>query len=119
MARSKAASRITPSLPLHARNPRTPPQPGAFLESRFLTPLGITQDALAKELGVSRRRVNELVRGRRAISADTAIRLGLYFRTGPDFWLNLQQAWDTHLAWQAWRQTSGKPVETKFPGATS
>ncbi|HEX5393190.1 MAG TPA: HigA family addiction module antitoxin [Rhodocyclaceae bacterium] len=108
MAPSKAASGINPMLPCPTRTPRTPPQPGAFLESRFLVPLGITQDALAKELGVSRRRVNELVRGRRAISADTAIRLGLYFRTGPDFWLNLQQAWDTHLAWQAWRHGDNK-----------
>ena len=90
----------------HPRAHRTPPHPGVFLESRFLVPLRITQDALAKGLGISRRRVNELVRGRRSISADTAIRLGLYFRTGPEFWLNLQQAWDTYLAWQALR--SGK-----------
>ncbi len=83
---------------------RTPPHPGQFLDSRFLKPLGITQDGLARGLGVSRRRVNELVRGRRAISADTAIRLGLYFRTGPAFWMNLQQAWDMYLAWRAWRR---------------
>lgn len=115
MTPSKAATGTHPMLPCLTRTPRTPPQPGAFLESRFLVPLGITQDALAKELGVSRRRVNELVRGRRAISADTAIRLGLYFRTGPDFWLNLQQAWDTHQAWQNWRQTGNRQMETKFP----
>ena len=83
---------------------RTPPHPGQFLDSRFLKPLGITQDALARGLGVSRRRVNELVRGRRAMSADTAIRLGLYFHTGPEFWMNLQQAWEMSLAWRAWRR---------------
>lgn len=82
---------------------RSPPHPGAFLETRFLKPLGISQEALAKGLGVSRRRVNELVRGRRAISADTALRLGLYFRTGPEFWLHLQQAWDLYQAWREWR----------------
>lgn len=90
-------------------SPRTPPHPGQFLDSRFLQPLGITQDGLARGLGVSRRRVNELVRGRRAISADTAIRLGLYFRTGPEFWMNLQQAWDMSLAWRAWRRGDSTP----------
>lgn len=96
--------------PLFVRNPlggrHTPPHPGAFLETRFLKPLNISQDALAIGLDISRRRVNELVRGRRAISPDTAIRLGRYFGTGPEFWLSLQQAWDNYLAWRAWR-TSG------------
>ena len=59
---------------------RRPPQPGQFLESRFLAPLGISQTALAKALGVSRRRVNELINGRRAITPDTAVRLGLFFK---------------------------------------
>ena len=58
---------------------RRPPQPGQFLESRFLKPLGISQTDLAKALGVSRRRVNELINGRRAITPDTAVRLGVYF----------------------------------------
>jgi addiction module HigA family antidote len=93
-----------PRLAPHNTAARTPPHPGLFLDSRFLKPLGITQDALARGLGVSRRRVNELVRGRRAISADTAIRLGLFFRTGPEFWMNLQQAWDMYQAWRAWRR---------------
>jgi len=82
---------------------RMPPHPGLFLESRFLKPLHISQEALASGLGVSRRRVNELVRGRRAISADTAIRLGLYFGTGPELWVNLQRAWDVYQAWRALR----------------
>ena len=82
---------------------RMPPHPGQFLESRFLTPLSISQEALAAGLGVSRRRINELCRGRRAISADTAIRLGMYFGTGPELWVNLQQAWDVYQAWRALR----------------
>ncbi|MGL4409378.1 MAG: HigA family addiction module antitoxin, partial [Zoogloea sp.] len=90
---STARAGTTPPRPLAFR--RIPLHPGAFLDSRFLKPLGISQDKLAQALGVSRRRVNELVRGHRAISADTALRLGLHFGTGPDFWLNLQQAWDT------------------------
>jgi addiction module HigA family antidote len=77
-----------------------------FLESRFLKPLKISQETLARGLGVSRRRVNELIRGHRAITPDTAIRLGTYFRTGPEFWMNLQQAWDLYQAWRALRGVS-------------
>jgi antitoxin HigA-1 len=77
---------------------RTPLHPGHFLESRFLVPLEISQTDLANALGVSRRRVNELVRGRRAITPDTAMRLATYFGTDPMFWMHLQLAWDMHAA---------------------
>jgi addiction module HigA family antidote len=89
-----------------SRRRRTPPHPGMFLESRFLKPLHISQETLARGLGVSRRRVNELIRGHRAITPDTAIRLGTYFRTGPEFWMNLQQAWDLYQAWRALRSSA-------------
>ncbi len=61
-----------------------------------MQPLGITQDALARALGISRRRVNELVRGRRAITPDTALRLALLFGLEPAFWLGLQMQWDLY-----------------------
>ncbi|MEO8676045.1 MAG: HigA family addiction module antitoxin [Casimicrobiaceae bacterium] len=77
---------------------RKPPHPGDFLESRFLKPLAISQTELAEALGVSRRRVNELVNGRRAITPDSAVRLALYFGNEPSFWLHLQVAWDMHAA---------------------
>jgi addiction module HigA family antidote len=77
---------------------RTPIHPGRFLESRFMTPLRISQTELAAALGVSRRRVNELIRGRRAMTPDTALRLGDYFNTDPMFWIQLQVAWDMHAA---------------------
>ena len=77
---------------------RRPPHPGAFLETRFLKPLRITQTELAAALGVSRRRVNELVNGRRAITPDTAVRLALYFGNDASFWMHLQVAWDMHAA---------------------
>jgi len=77
---------------------RTPPHPGRFLESRFMLPLGISQTALASALGISRRRVNELVNGRRAITPDTALRLALFFHNEPMFWMHLQVAWDMHAA---------------------
>ncbi|MCB1955269.1 MAG: HigA family addiction module antidote protein [Rhodocyclaceae bacterium] len=77
---------------------RRPLRPGHFLESRFMRPAGITQDALARALGVSRRRVNELIRGRRGITPDTGVRLARYFGTDPRFWIALQVAWETHAA---------------------
>lgn len=73
--------------------------PGRFLDTRFVQPAGLTQDLLARRLGISRRRVNELINGRRGVSADTALRLSLYFGTDAEFWLNLQSAWDAHEAW--------------------
>ena len=75
---------------------REPVHPGYFLETRYLKPLGLTQLALADALGISRRRVNELVRGRRGVTPDTALRLAAYFRTEPEFWMQLQLAWDIH-----------------------
>lgn len=77
---------------------RTPPHPGQFLESRFLKPLSISQTELAAALGVSRRRVNELINGRRGITPDTAVRLAMYFRNDAAFWMHLQVAWDMHTA---------------------
>lgn len=77
---------------------RTPPNPGQFLESRYLKPLGLSQTDLAAALGVSRRRVNELVNGRRGITPDTAVRLALYFHNDAAFWMHLQVAWDMRNA---------------------
>jgi addiction module HigA family antidote len=77
---------------------RKPPNPGQFLETRFLKPLEITQTDLAAALGVSRRRVNELINGRRAITPDTAVRLAMYFGNEAAFWMHLQVAWDMHVA---------------------
>jgi addiction module HigA family antidote len=77
---------------------RRPQHPGHFLETRFLKPLALSQEALARALGISRRRVNEIVNGRRGLTADTALRLARYFNTGPELWLHLQAAWDLHRA---------------------
>ena len=75
---------------------RTPLHPGHFLDTRFLQPLAISQQDLASALGISRRRVNEIIRGHRAITPDTAVRLACYFRNDASFWLELQLAWDLH-----------------------
>ncbi|HEY3762156.1 MAG TPA: HigA family addiction module antitoxin [Verrucomicrobiae bacterium] len=68
--------------------------PGEILEEEFLRPMGITQYRLAKDIGVSPRRINEIVNGMRSITADTALRLGRYFAMSPEFWLNLQSHYD-------------------------
>ena len=91
-----------------APSARRPPLPGAFIATRYLTPLGITQTALALALGVSRRRVNELINGRRAITPDTAVRLASYFGNDPTFWMHLQVAWDMHAAVRESRATVRK-----------
>jgi addiction module HigA family antidote len=74
---------------------RLPPiHPGEILLEEFLTPLGLTQYRLAKNLSVPPRRINEIVHGTRAITADTALRLARFFGTSERFWLNLQTAYD-------------------------
>jgi antitoxin HigA-1 len=77
--------------------------PGRFLDTRFLEPLAISQQELASALGISRRRVNEIIRGRRGITPDTAVRLACYFRNDAAFWLELQLAWDLHAAVKSFR----------------
>lgn len=74
---------------------RLPPvHPGEILLSDFLEPLGLTQYRLAKSLSVPPRRINEIVHGKRAVTADTALRLARFFGTSERFWLNLQTAYD-------------------------
>jgi addiction module HigA family antidote len=71
-----------------------PIHPGEILIEEFLKPMEISQYRLAKDISVDPRRVNEIVHGQRAISADTALRFGRYFGTSPQFWLNLQSHYD-------------------------
>ena len=68
--------------------------PGEILAEEFLKPMGISQYRLARDIGVPPRRINEIVKGGRAITANTALRLGRYFRMAPQFWLNLQTHYD-------------------------
>ncbi len=70
------------------------PHPGEILQEEFLKPMKLSQNKLAMELRVPCHRINEIVNGRRGITADTALRLGCFFGTSPDFWLNLQQSYD-------------------------
>lgn len=78
--------------------PRIRTHPGEVLAEEFVKPLGHSARALGAAIGVPPNRLTEIMRGRRDVSADTAIRLGRYFGTGPRFWLNLQAAHDLSKA---------------------
>jgi addiction module HigA family antidote len=71
-----------------------PIHPGEVLQADFLDPLGVSQYRLAQDISVPARRINEIVHGKRAVSADTALRLARYFGTSERFWLNLQARFD-------------------------
>jgi addiction module HigA family antidote len=76
----------------------TPVTPGEMLSEEFLAGYGLTQSRLAKAVGISPNRIAEIVNNRRRITADTALRLGLYFGNSPEFWLNLQMHYDLKTA---------------------
>ena len=86
---------IQTRIPTH----RPPIHPGEILLEEFLKPMGLTQRALAQALHMPYQRVNEIVRGKRGITPATALRLARFFGTTPEFWLNLQQAWDLYHAY--------------------
>ena len=88
-----------------------PVHPGEILRDDFLEPLGISVYALAKAINVPRSRANDVVLGRRGVSADTAIRLGRYLGTSPEFWVNLQSRYDLDVAKRALRKTVEREVE--------
>ena len=75
-----------------------PIHPGEILLEEFLTPMGISQYRLSKEIGVPQRRIGEIVAGNRAITADTALRLAAFFGTDAQSWINLQSRYDTEIA---------------------
>ena len=76
----------------------SPVHPGEILLEEFLKPLRISQNRLGRDLGVPAQRINEIIRARRAITVDTALRLAKYFGTTPQFWLNLQAHYDLEMA---------------------
>ena len=75
-----------------------PIPPGEILLEEFMKPLGISQNKLARDVDVPVTRINQVVRGKRSITADTALRLGKYFNTSPEMWLNLQNLYDLRIA---------------------
>ena len=88
-----------------------PVHPGEILLEEFLNLLGITQYRLAKDVNVPPRRINEIVHGKRAITADTALRLGRWLGTSAEFWMNLQTLYDLRLA----EQETGSEISRTIP----
>jgi len=79
---------------------RPPTHPGEMLRAEFLEPLGLSQAEAARRMGITTNRLNELVRGKRGVTAATALHLADLLGTSPEFWLNLQTAWDLWHAYQ-------------------
>lgn len=87
-----------------------PVHPGKVLAEDFLKPLGLSQYALAKAIDVPQIRVSEIVKGKRAITPDTALRLARYFRTSAEFWTGMQATYDLEMA----RNAVGKAIDEKI-----
>ena len=90
-----------------------PIHPGAFLQTEFLEPLGLSQTRLAMDLRVPPTRINDVVNGRRSITAETALRLARYFGTSPEFWMNLQTRYDLAMAQDALAQRVERDVNPR------
>ena len=89
-----------------AQNEFAPVTPGEMLKEEFLAEYGLSQNQLAKAIGISPNRIAEIVNNRRRVTADTALRLGQYFGMSSDFWMNLQSAYELDLA----RLAHGKEI---------
>jgi addiction module HigA family antidote len=97
--------RTTTEAGIDVRRMRRPPtHPGEVLLEEFLVPLGLSQAEAARRMGVSTNRLNELVRGKRGVTAETALRLAQLLGTSPEFWLHLQMMFDLWRALQAERR---------------
>jgi len=92
-----------------------PIHPGEILREEFMIPLGLSSNALARAIGVTPARVNDIARERRGITADTALRLARYFNTSHEFWMNLQAHYDVEMA----MDTAGKAIAHIQPRATA
>jgi addiction module HigA family antidote len=102
------------------KNNKLPPiHPGEILMEEFLKPMGISQYRLAKDISVPPRRINEIVHGKRSISADTALRLGRFFGISPQFWLNLQTRFDLEIAEDVLADRLEKEVQVLSSNAAS
>jgi antitoxin HigA-1 len=95
---------------------RRPTHPGEILKHEFMESMGLTQQRLAQAVGITRVRINEIIRGKRGVTPDTAFRLARYFGTTVEFWLNLQRnidLWDTLKAHQGDYDQIQPVVETR------
>ncbi|MCW5672274.1 MAG: HigA family addiction module antidote protein [Hydrogenophaga sp.] len=107
--RSRSSLFAAPALPPVGVPLRAPTHPGRLLARTCLRPLSLNQSEAARLLGLSRRRLHELVHGQRAMSPDTAIRCARVFRVDASFWLAQQAAWDSFHAWKRLRAAASFP----------
>ena len=91
---------------------RAPAHPGKILLKEYLEPLGVPQTKFADRIGVPVQRVNEIIKGKRGVTEETALRFAAALRTSPGFWLNLQQRWNLH---QAMHSEVAKDIEQIEP----
>ncbi len=92
-----------------------PVQPGELLLEEFLKPMNVSQNRLALAIGVARKRINEIVLGKRSITADTVLRLGRYFWMSPQFWLGLQMDYDLDITADTLEKRLEKEVKPAQP----
>jgi addiction module HigA family antidote len=88
----------------------SPVHPGEILKAEFLDPLGLSVNALSEAIKVPRTRLNDIVRGRRGITADTAMRLARYFGVSAQFWMNLQSHYELEIAEEAYGHRIGREI---------
>lgn len=108
----KAEANLTELVTRRLPRQRPPTHPGEMLLEEFLKPLGVSQSAFAIRLGVSFPRLNEIIRGKRSVTPDTALRLAQVLGMPADFWLGLQQDWDL---WHAMRSRQAALIEELEP----
>src|SRR6202140_278996 len=95
------------------QNEFAPITPGEMLKEEFLAEYGLSQNRLAKAIGISPNRIAEIVNNRRRITADTALRLGLYFGNSPEFWMNLQTHYDLKMARRNLKAADAKRIKAR------
>jgi antitoxin HigA-1 len=96
-----------------SENEFAPITPGEMLKEEFLAEYGLSQNQLAKAVGISPNRIAEIVNNRRRITADTALRLGLYFGNSPEFWMNLQSHYDLKVARRKLKPADARRIKAR------
>ena len=96
-----------------AENEFAPVTPGEMLKEEFLAEYGLSQNQLAKAIGISPNRIAEIIRNRRRITADTALRLSLYFGNSPEFWMNLQTRYDLKMARRTLKPEDARRIKSR------
>ena len=109
---TRSKSQITTNVERRLPRNRPPTHPGEMLFEEFVKPLGLTQAELARCLEVSYPRLNEIIKGRRSVTPDTALRLSRVLGMSADFWLGLQQDWDL---WHAMNSPEAKQIKRLKP----